>query len=87
MRPPSPFKEELGNELDNFITLQQELQNSNTLRNHHLSQSITSSESSNPASTIEETRAHRVFKQKHPNIPNAFQPPTSSNVFGSPTPH
>ena len=66
---PCPVNEELENELDNFITLQQQLQNPNTLTIHHLSQSITSSKSSNPAATIEETRAHRVFKRKHPNTP------------------
>ena len=65
--PSSPVKEELENQLNNFITLQLQLQNLNRLTHHHLSQSISSSESSNPASTIEETRAHRVFKQKEPN--------------------
>ena len=53
--PPSPVNEELENLLDNFITLQQQLQNPNTIKIHHLLQSITSSESSNPAFTIEET--------------------------------
>ena len=66
---PSPIDEELENELDIFITLQQQLQNPNTLTIHHLLQSITSAESSNSASTIDETRAHRVFERKHPNTP------------------
>ena len=65
--PPSPFNEELESELDNFITLHQQVQKTNTLTLHHLSQSCFSSESSNPASTLEENRAHRVFKRKHPN--------------------
>ena len=67
--PPSSVNEKLENECDNFITLQQQLQNPNTLTIHHLSQSTTSSESSKPASTIEETRVHRVFKRNHPNTP------------------
>ena len=59
--PPSPVNEELENELDNFLTLQQQLQNPNTLTIHHLSQSTLSSNSSKPACTIAETRAHRLF--------------------------
>ena len=66
---PSPVNEELENELDNFITLQQQLQNPNTLTIHHLSQTITSSKSSNASSTAEETQAHRVFKRNHFNTP------------------
>ena len=65
--PHSPVDEELENELDNFITLQQQLQNPNKLTIHHLSQTMTSSESFKQASTTEETRFHRVFKRKHPN--------------------
>ena len=57
-----PVDEELENELDNFITLPQQLQNPNTLTIHHLSQTIASSESSKPASTTEETRVHQLFK-------------------------
>ena len=72
--PPSPVNEELENELDNFITLQQQLQNPNTLTIHHLSQTITSSQSSNPASTNEETRDHLVFKRKHHNNPMLPKP-------------
>ena len=79
--PPSPVDEELENELDSFVTLEQHLQNPNTLKIHHLSQTITSSESSNQASTTEETRAHRVIKRKHPNtpiFPNSRPPQTFS---------
>ena len=75
-----PVDEELENELDNFITLEQQVQKPNTLTIHHLSQTITSSVSSNLASTTKETRVHRVFKRKPP---NASQPPTSSNAFRS----
>ena len=75
--PPSPVDEELENEEDSFVTLQQQLQNPNTPTIHHLLQTITSSESSNPACTTEKTRAHRVFKRKHPNtqtLPNSRPP-------------
>ena len=65
----SPVDTELENELDNFITLQQQLQHPNTLTIHHLSQTIPSSESSNSPSTTGETRAQRVFKRKLPNTP------------------
>ena len=78
----SPVDGELENELDNFITLQQQLQNPNPLTIHHLSQTITSSESSNPASTTEETRVHRIFKRKHaktPMLPNP-RPPRKFSV-------
>ena len=50
----SPVDTEVENELDNFITLQQQLQHLNTLTIHHLSQTITSSESSNSPSTTRE---------------------------------
>ena len=65
---------ELENELDSFITLQQQLQKANTLTIHHLSQSNSSSESSNPASTMKITQAHRVFKRKHPNTETLHHP-------------
>ena len=65
--PPSSVNEKLEIDLDNFITVQQQLQNPHTFTIHHLSQSIFSSESSNPASTTEESQANRVFKRKHPN--------------------
>ena len=64
--PSSPVDEELEYELDNFIIVQQQLQNTITLKILHLTQSI-SSESSDPASIVKETRAHRVIKRKHPN--------------------
>ena len=66
-RPSSPVNEELEYELDIFVTSQQQLPNTDTLTIHHLSQPISSSKSSNSASTVEETRAHRVFKRKLPN--------------------
>ena len=45
--PSSAVDEELENDLDNFLTLQQQLQNPNKLKNQHLLQTMTSSESSN----------------------------------------
>ena len=80
----SPVDEELENELYNFITLQQQqLQNPNSPTIHHQSQAMVSSESSNPASTTEKTRAHRVFKSKHPNaqMPSNPRPPRTFSVY------
>ena len=64
--PPSLITEELKNDLDNFITLQQQLQNNNTLTVHQLSHSISNSESSNQSPNEIERRAHQVFERKHP---------------------
>ena len=63
----SPVTEELEYELNNFINLQQQLQHNNTLTIHNLAHSFSSSESSNPTFTIEETRSHRVLEKKHLN--------------------
>ena len=65
----TPVDTELENELDNFITLQQHSQHANTHTIHHLSQTMTLSESSNSPSTTGETRAHRVLKRKLLNTP------------------
>ena len=75
---------ELENKLDNFITLQQQLQHPNTLTIHHLSQTITSSESSNSLSTTRENRAQRVYKRKLPNTPFHYNPGTAQNFMDHP---
>ena len=77
--PPSSVNEKLENYLDNFLTSQQQLQNRNTFTIHHLSQSFLSSEYSNPASTIEESQAHRVFKRKNPNAQMLHQLDCATN--------
>ena len=59
--PSSLVDGELEKELDSFISLQQQIQNPNTLTTYHLSQTMISSGSSDPASTTEEIGAHRVF--------------------------
>ena len=80
----SPVDTELENEPNNFKTLQQQLQHANTLTFHNLSQTMTSSESSNPASTTEETRALRVFKRKLPNTPCPSNPRTAQTFSTHP---
>ena len=75
----SPADTEFENDIDNFITLQQQLQHPNTLTIHHLSQRMTSSEPSNSPSTTGETGAHRVFKRKLPDTSFPSNPrPTQS---------
>ena len=69
-----PVDTEFEIELDNFITLQQQLHHCNNLTIHHLSQTTTCSESSNPTSTTGDTRAHRVFERKFPDIPSPSKP-------------
>ena len=78
--PSRPVTEELEHELDKFITLQQQLQNNNTHTILNLAHSVSSCESSNPASTVEETRARRVFKRKHPNA-RTFHRPEHPDCF------
>ena len=81
----SPVDIEFENELDNFITLQQQLQqHPNTLTIHHLSQTITSSESSNSPSTTGETRAQQVFERKLPNTPFPSNPRTAQTFIDNP---
>ena len=63
----SPVTEESEHELDTFSTLQQQQHTTNTIAVHQLSKSFSSSQSSNPACTVEKTRAHQVLKRKHPN--------------------
>ena len=80
----SPVDTELENELDNFITLQQQLQHPNTLTTHHLSQTITSSESSNSPSTTRENGAQRKFKRKLPNTRFPSNPRTAQTFMDHP---
>ena len=71
--PPSPMTDnQLDLESDNFIIQQQHIHNTNTLSIHHLTHSNSSSESSIQTVNAQPTRAHRVFKRKHPNTtPNS----------------
>ena len=73
---------QISNELDNFVTLQRQLQHPQTLTIHQLSQSITSSNPStptpspNPTSSSNSTpstanRAYRTLRRKFPKIPSA----------------
>ena len=74
--PPSPVTETLEHELDNFINLQQQLLNTKILKFHHILHPNSSAESSNQKPTAVETRAHRVFKRKHPLLnPTYFTTP------------
>ena len=79
----SPDTLQISQELDNFITLQQQLIHPNTLTIHQLSSTITSSNTPTPtpssayapslAQSIETStsthRAYRTFKRKFPNHP------------------
>ena len=81
-RPPNPVTHALENELDSFITLQQQLQNTNKLILHQLSLSISSSDSSDQTTAVVETRAHRLFKKKHPNAqPHVLHRPQQVQQF------
>ena len=80
--PPSPVTEALENELDIFIKLQQQLQNTNTLTVHQLSHFISSFEPSDQTPTAVESRAHRVIKRKHPNAqPQVIHHPRPDQFF------
>ena len=68
---------QISHELDNFITLQQQLQHTQTLTIHQLSKSIISSKSSTPSSNT--TRAYRTLKRKIPNTPFTSNPGTFVN--------
>ena len=87
-------------ELDNFITLQQQLQHPQTLSIHQLSQSIISSKSSTPTPSSHYTsshnptsstttssstnRAYRTFKRKFPKTPFPSNPETSTTFVNHP---
>ena len=76
-----PVDTDFENELDNFITLQQQLQQPNTLTIHHLSQTITSFESSNSPSTTRENRAQQVFKRELSNTQFTSDPRTAQTFM------
>ena len=80
----SPVDTDLENELENFTTVQQQLQHPNKLTIHHLSQTMTSSESSNSPSTTVETRAHRVLKRKISNTPFPSNPRPAQTFMDHP---
>ena len=61
---------ELENELDNFISLQQQLQHPNTLTIHHLPQTMKSSESSDPHPLLEKPEPTEYLNENSP-IPHS----------------
>ena len=87
-------------ELDNFITLQQQLQHPQTLTIHQLLQSITSSNPSTPTPSSHytssqnptpsstpsssTTRAYQTFKSKFPNTPFPSNPGTTTTFVNYP---
>ena len=91
---------QISHELDNFITLQQQLQHPQTLTIHQLSQSIKSSNPSTPTLSSHYTpsqnptssstpssstaRAYRTFKRKSPNTPFPSNPGTSTTFVNHP---
>ena len=91
---------QISHELDNFITLQQQLQHPQTLTIHQLSQSIRSSNPSTPTPSSQYTpsqnptssstpssstnRAYRNFKRKFPNTPFPSNPGTSTTFVNHP---
>ena len=90
----------ISHELDNFKTLQQQLQHPQTLTIHQLSRSITSTNPSTPTPSSNytpspnptssstpsssTTRAYRTFKRKFPNTPFPSNPGTSTSVVNHP---
>ena len=90
----------ISHELDNFITLQQQLQHPQTLTIHQLSRSLTSSNpstptpsstytpSQNPTSTSTPSsstnRAYPTIKRKFPNTPFPSNPGTSTTFVNHP---
>ena len=90
---------QISHELDNFITLQQQLQHPQTLTIHQPSQSIISSNPSTPTTSSHytpsqnptpsstpsssTTRAYRTFKRKFPNNPFPSNPGTSTTFVTS----
>ena len=90
----------ISHELDNFITLQQQLQHPQTLTIHQFSQSRISSNLSTPTPSSHYTpsqnpissttpssstnRAYRTFKRKFPNTPFLSNPGTSATFVNHP---
>ena len=91
---------QISHELDNFITLQQQLQHPQTLTIHQLSRSLTSPNPSTPTPSSTYTpsqnptspstpssstnRAYRTFKRKFPNTPIPSNPGTSTTYINHP---
>ena len=87
---------QISHKLDNYITLQQQLQHPQTLTIQQLSQSITSSNPSSPTPSANYTpsqnptfsstpssstnRAYRTFKRKFPNNPFPSNPSSNPNL-------
>ena len=96
----SPVDTQKSHELDNFITLQQQLQHPQTITIHQLSQSITSSNQSTPTPSSHYTpsqnptssskpsssthRAYQTFKRKFSNTPFPSNPGTSTTFVNHP---
>ena len=96
----SSVNTQLSPELDNLITLQQQLQHPQTLTIQKLSQPIISSNSLTPTPTSHYTpsqnptsssttssstnRAYRTFKRKFPNTPFPSNPGASTTFFNHP---
>ena len=93
----SPDLPQISSELENYITLQQQIINPNTLTIHHLSSMTTNSGPSTPtplsdytqSSTSTETststnRAYRTFKRKFPNHPFTTKPGTAKEYIDHP---
>ena len=85
----------ISHELDNFITLQQQLQHPQTLTIHHFSRSITSSNPSTPISSSNYTPSQNqtpssnpssstTSKRKFPNTPFPSNPGTSISFVNHP---
>ena len=91
---------QISHEIDNFITLQQQLQHPQTLTIHQLSRSITSSNPSTPTPSSNYTpsqnptssstpssstnRAYQTFKRKFPSTPFPSNPGTSTTFVNHP---
>ena len=94
----SSVNRQISHELDNFITLLQQLQHPQTLTIHQLSQSIissnpsipapssnyTPSQNSTPSSNPSSNRAYRTFKRKFPNTLFPSHPVTATTFFNRP---
>ena len=87
---------QISHEIDNFITLQQQLQHAQTLTIHQLSRSLTSSNPSTPTPSSTYTpsqnptspstpsssinRTYRTFKRNFPNTPFPSNPGTPTRI-------
>ena len=73
---------QISHELDNFKTLQQQLQHPQTLTIHQVSRSLTSPNPSIPSSST--NCGYRTFKRKFPNTPFLSNPGTSTTNINHP---